>query len=264
MIPIGVYPLSEGTFTIAGDHIFVPFDHQHDHIKDRPASLLVEIQPFLVVTASDYILIDPGLGFHLANGPLQIHEALLRLNVQPTQITKVLLSHLHIDHAGGVVQQVLENGEWKWLPTFPNATYYFQQQEWDFAQQKGYPSYDINRLNALREQGHCKVMQGDEWISTYIEASICGGHTPYHQVFKIHSNNTIYFYGGDVVPQFSQLQRKFVAKYDYDGALAAELRKAYAKQAVQENWVCLFFHDIRTPYCKITETHGTYKASAAN
>jgi glyoxylase-like metal-dependent hydrolase (beta-lactamase superfamily II) len=256
----GVYPLSEGTYTIAGDHVFVPFNQATDNFKDRPASLLVEIQPFLIVTSKDLIIIDPGLGFTTSTGQLQIHENLNKLGISAADITKVLLSHLHIDHTGGVVEQVIQNGSWQWQPAFPNATYYFQQQEWEYAMSKSYPSYDVLRLEQMKANTKHVVLAGDTVIDDYIQFEICGGHTPFHQVIKIKDQGIIYFFGGDVVPQFSQVQRRFVAKYDVDGVKSAALRKAYAEQALQERWICLFFHDLRTPYCKIGIQDGMYSA----
>lgn len=256
MIEKGVYPLSEGTYTIAGDHIFVPFDLATDDIRDRPASLLVEIQPFLVVTDTDKIIIDPGLGLSLSDGRLHIYHLLERLGLQASDITKVLLSHLHLDHTGGVVHQVIENGKWTFTPSFPNATYYWQASEWEYAFKKGSPSYPIERLEAMRMKAKHVILEGDSLIDSYIEAKISGGHTPTHQTFLIHTKEAKYFFGGDVVPQFSQMQRKFVAKYDFDGKLAAELRQAFTDRAIAEDWLCLFFHDIRKPFCKVKRVDG--------
>ena len=97
-----IIPLSEGTFTIDKTKIFVPFDTEEDELNARPiGSLLVEVQPFLVITQKDIILIDAGLGFY-KQGKLQLHQSLAEHGINPEDITKVLLSHLHKDHAGGV------------------------------------------------------------------------------------------------------------------------------------------------------------------
>ncbi|MEI9935557.1 MAG: hypothetical protein WDM71_12085 [Ferruginibacter sp.] len=46
---------------------------------------------------------DTGLGFKAENGTLQIHQNLLNNNINPLDVTKVLQSHLHKDHSGGIV-----------------------------------------------------------------------------------------------------------------------------------------------------------------
>jgi glyoxylase-like metal-dependent hydrolase (beta-lactamase superfamily II) len=97
-----VIPLSEGAFTIDKTKLFVPFDTGRDDLQQRPVgSLLVEIQPFVVVTTDDIIVIDTGLGFE-TGGQLQIHANLGAAGIDPGKVTKVLLSHLHKDHAGGI------------------------------------------------------------------------------------------------------------------------------------------------------------------
>ncbi len=56
-----IIPLSEGSFTIDKTKVFVPFNTATEILNSRPiGSLLVEIQPFLVVTKNDRILIDTG------------------------------------------------------------------------------------------------------------------------------------------------------------------------------------------------------------
>src|SRR5881392_752137 len=97
-----IIPLSEGAFTIDKTKFFVPFDIGKDDLQKRAVgSLLVEIQPFVIVTADDVLLLDTGLGFE-QEGMLQIHRNLMNAGINPSEITKVLVSHLHKDHAGGI------------------------------------------------------------------------------------------------------------------------------------------------------------------
>ena len=67
-----IIPLSEGTFTIDKTKLFVPFDDVKDNLASRSAgSLLVEIQPFVVITSKDILLLDTGLGFEKNGQRLQ-------------------------------------------------------------------------------------------------------------------------------------------------------------------------------------------------
>ena len=96
-----IYPLSEGSFTIDQTKVFVPFDTASENLQNRPkGSLLVEIQPFLVVTEQDIILFDTGLGYFNNAGILQLHDNLMQIGIDPSSVTKVFMSHLHKDHAG--------------------------------------------------------------------------------------------------------------------------------------------------------------------
>ena len=99
-----IFPLSEGAFSIDSTKIFIPFNKKDEDIQNRPVgSLLVEVQPFCVVTSKDILLFDTGLGFTNNDGVLQLHQNLLDNGIQPGDVTKVLLSHLHKDHSGGLV-----------------------------------------------------------------------------------------------------------------------------------------------------------------
>ncbi len=71
-----IIPLSEGSFTIDKSKVFVPINTETEALQSRPVgSLLVEIQPFVVVTKKDIILIDTGLGYTNTDGQLQLHES---------------------------------------------------------------------------------------------------------------------------------------------------------------------------------------------
>ena len=106
-----IIPLSEGTFTIDKTKLFVPFDEDKDSLQERTAgSLLVEIQPFVVITSKDILLLDTGLGFE-KNGTLQLHQNLMDAGINPSEVTKVLLSHLHKDAVADTDEPVAAGGE---------------------------------------------------------------------------------------------------------------------------------------------------------
>lgn len=244
-----IIPLSEGSFTIDATKKFVPFDIQKDDLQQRPSgSLLVEIQPFAIITAKDIIVIDTGLGFNNPDGTLQIHQNLLNNGIGPLEVTKVLLSHLHKDHAGGIYKrdEILKQ---KFL-SFPNAIYYVHANEIEFAFQKGAPSYHIEDFEGLQHNEQVVLLQGDGKIDDYISYQLTGAHSKYHQVFWIEEDGQKIFYGGDVAPQLQQMKNKFIAKYDLDGRKSMELRKQWWQQAEVENWTLLFYHDIKTPVYK--------------
>ena len=239
-----IIPLSEGAFTVDKTKQFIPFDLEKDKLQDRNAgSLLVEIQPFVIVTSKDILLLDTGLGFTNANGVLQIHQNLLNNGIDPADVTKVLLSHLHKDHSGGISQQ--KNGER--VLSFPNASYYINKQELDFAFENVKSSYIIEDFEILRNSSQAKFLEGDGIIENYIKYEVTGAHSPHHQAFWIEENGEKIFFGGDVVPQLQQMKNKFVAKYDYDGKKAMQLRQQWKEQGEAEGWIFLFYHDIKSP-----------------
>jgi glyoxylase-like metal-dependent hydrolase (beta-lactamase superfamily II) len=239
-----IYPLSEGSFTIDKTKIFVPFNEEKDNLQQRPTgSLLVEVQPFLIAINNDIILIDAGLGFSY-HQQLQLIHNLQNIGYTASNITKVLMSHLHKDHAGGIS---VRNNLGSYQLAFPNATYFVQQQEFATAMNIGFPSYMTEELECLQNNPQVQWLHGNGRIENYIDYEITGGHSMYHQVFTIHTNNGKIFFGGDDAPQLQQMKSKFVAKYDYDGKKCMELRNLWWQKGATENWTYLFYHDIKTP-----------------
>lgn len=244
-----VFPLSEGEFTIGHDKEFVPFNQERDILTDRPTgSLLVEIQPFLVVTDRDVIILDTGLGYHV-DGELQIHTNLRAHGYEPEDVTKVLMSHLHKDHAGGVVYRdkdgLVKN-------TFPKAAYYVYRPEAAFALEKDSPSFQADQIEPLLTSPQVNWLEDEQGvIDGYIKYFHSGGHSPQHIVFLIEDGADKIFFGGDEAPQLKQMKMKYVAKYDYDGKKAMQLREQYAEQGRAENWQFLFYHDVATPVAKL-------------
>jgi len=240
-----IFPLSEGAFTIDHTKVFVPFDVQKDNLQDRPrGSLLVEIQPFLIVTDIDVILLDTGLGFS-TNGVAQLYENLAVHGFSSHDITKVLMSHLHRDHAGGLTIQ--DPYQSTWHLAFPNAVHYIHHKELEFALYGKNVSYDAEKLQVFEGNDKVVLLQDEGLIEGYIRHQFSGGHSPFHQVFWIMEGNEIVFFGGDEAPQLQQMKTKFVAKYDYDGKKAMALRQVWWDQAKAEQWTILFYHDITTP-----------------
>ncbi len=237
-----IIPLSEGSFTVDQTKKFLPFSLIKDDLQRRAkGSLLVEIQPFAVVTSKDILVLDTGLGFSEANGELQIHNNLAANGIAPGDVTKVLLSHLHKDHAGGIATP--DNKQ----PAFPNAMYYINRNEWNFALENESSSYATEQFECLKNSPHLVLTDVKGRIDDYIHFEVTGGHSPYHQVFLIGEDGEKIFFGGDVAPQLQQMRSRFKAKYDYDGTKAMELRMKWWQEGEKEKWIFLFYHDIKYP-----------------
>lgn len=242
-----IIPLSEGAFSIDKTKVFVPFNKDADDLQERAVgSLLVEVQPFVIVTGKDIILLDTGLGFSNADGVLQIHQNLVNNGINPLDVTKVLLSHLHKDHAGGAAKE--DSMLKKQYLSFPNATYFVNKQELSYAMETGKPSFTPDEFAILTTAENVSVVEGAGVIDGYIRYETTGAHSPYHMVFWIEEDGQIVFFGADVAPQLQQMKSRFVAKYDYDGKKCMELRTQWWQRAQQEHWTMLFYHDIKTPF----------------
>jgi glyoxylase-like metal-dependent hydrolase (beta-lactamase superfamily II) len=252
---MNVFPLAEGTYSVDLSKTFIPFDPGINRMSDRPASLVVDIVPFLIATKNELVVVDPGLGFLNAHGTPVIHEAIRKTGFQPGEVTLVLLSHLHKDHTGGLM--FMKEGIEKQM--FPRAKIYCQEKEIDFAfSKRNSPSYEFDKLEFLLRSQQLNYLNGSGKLDDEISFEVCGGHTPHHQVFHF-SGEENFFFGGDVVPQASQLIRRFIAKYDFDGKRSAEKRTEFAQRGNREGWNFLFFHDAKIPVGKVESSGDRFR-----
>ncbi|NIN00339.1 MAG: MBL fold metallo-hydrolase, partial [candidate division Zixibacteria bacterium] len=99
----------------------------------------LDINLLLIKTDGENILIDVGMGDVLSGRQRKmfgveassaLEEHLSEHNLTPEDINLVLLTHLHADHAGGVIKLDREGRK---LPRFPNARYVAQLREWEEA-----------------------------------------------------------------------------------------------------------------------------------
>lgn len=238
-----IIPLSEGSFTVDASKKFIPFNSSEDETTARSkGSLLVEIQPFAIVTGKDVIILDTGLGLRDESGQLQLFKNLLNAGIKPAAVTKVLITHLHKDHCGGLINPFTNT------PGFENARYYMQQREIDFAREQGAPSYNTEVPDIIINSEQLVTLKEDKGeIDGYIHYEVTGAHSKFHQVFWIKDENEVAFFGADDAPQLYQMKHRFAAKYDYDGKKAMQLRGHWWKRGRQEGWKFLFYHDIKTP-----------------
>ncbi|MBP2619216.1 glyoxylase-like metal-dependent hydrolase (beta-lactamase superfamily II) [Chryseobacterium jejuense] len=234
-----IIPLKEGNFSASKTKDFTLLTEEN---FDAVTGIKMSVQPFLIITENDYILLDAGIGWKNEAGSTIVSEILERENIRPEQITKLLLSHLHKDHIEGAV--TLTDGGYK--ATFPNAQIYIQKRELDFAMEnKGNPSFNFDILEKLIQLPHIIWMNDDKGqISDEISYEVVGGHTPFMQVFWIRENEETVFYGADDLPQASYLKYHLAYKSDFDGRTAMELRLLWEKEARENNWKLLLYHDL--------------------
>lgn len=234
-----IITLKEGNFVASALKEFKPFTE-----KSTDTGLKMAIQPFLIITANDVILLDLGLGI-VDNGKPLIHDLLENHNILPEQITKVLVSHFHKDHIEGIGYF---DGD-IFIQNFPDAKIYIQKRELDFAlQQKNNPSYNFDVLNQLENFPNIEWLESDKGeITNEIFYEVSAGHSPFHQVFWIKENNEITFYGADDLPQEAYLKLHVAYKTDYDGKQAMESRKKWEQEAKEQHWKVLLYHDMKKP-----------------
>lgn len=234
-----IIPLKEGNFSTSKTKDFTLLTEEN---FETAKGIRMSVQPFLIMTEKDCILLDAGIGWKNKNGIPVISEILESEKINPDQITKLLLSHLHKDHMEGAVKHTDSGFE----ATFPNAQIYIQKRELEFAMEnKGNPSFDFGLLDQLIQLPNIVWMNDDKGqITEEISYEVVGGHTPFMQVFWIRENEETVFYGADDLPQASYLKYHVAYKSDFDGRKAMELRIKWEKEARENHWKILLYHDL--------------------
>jgi glyoxylase-like metal-dependent hydrolase (beta-lactamase superfamily II) len=233
-----IFTLGEGSYSVDSTKKFIPFNPETDNFRERPASLFIHVNPFLIETKTDLILLDAGLGFKNTHDDLILHQNIRNAGFDPEDVTLVLMSHLHFDHSGGLV--VEHNGRLQ--PSFPQAEHLIQEEEWKTGLSGRSSSYHKEIFEALQDSVKLTLVNGDGEFKPGIRYQLSGGHSPNHQVLWMEMEGQKVFFGGDELPEPEQLIRKFIAKYDYNGRKAMELRDEYGRKAAAEKWTCLFYH----------------------
>ncbi|MEM8558270.1 MAG: MBL fold metallo-hydrolase [Bacteroidota bacterium] len=248
-----IHALPEGRFTVGVDKVFVPYA---DGDPPRPGTLFVAISPFLVRTPNDTLLLDAGLGeYAVGRGTDFLLEGLARHGVTREAVTKVLLSHLHFDHAGGCVATVHNEAR----PTFPNAEYVVQRGELTAPYEGTSDEARARVVEALDREGQLLLVEGDGFLTDEIEHVHTGGHSRDHQLYRLHTAGLVVLFGGDVVPTPGQVQRRFVAKYDHDGARSQDWRTRLAQEAALDGHLALFYHSTEALAGFIDEVAGGFR-----
>jgi glyoxylase-like metal-dependent hydrolase (beta-lactamase superfamily II) len=255
-----IFVLGEGSYSVDVTKKFIPFNPDLDNPKDRPGSLFIHVNPFLVKMEHDLILFDAGLGFKDTRDELLLHQHIRNAGFEPEEVTLVLMSHLHYDHSGGLV--VEHNGRLE--PSFPQAEHVVQKGEWDFAITEKSSSYHREIFEALEGSVQITLVEGSGDLKPGISYQLSGGHCPFHQVWRLTENHDKCFFGGDELPEPEQLVRKFIAKYDHDGRKAMQLREEYGKMAAQEGWTCLFYHAKAGAVGTVKQEHEQFAVTAVD
>src|SRR5205823_409620 len=138
----------------------------------------------------EVLLIDSGNGTKLGPKEQEIFAldpaitllgSLAGLGVRAEAVTLVLYTHLHMDHCGG---GTIAGPDGAAVPTFPNARYCVQRQEWEDAltnRSTMRVSYRPENLLPLHESGQLQLLDGDTELLPGIRTIVTGGHTRAHQ-----------------------------------------------------------------------------------
>jgi len=263
-----ICPVPTGLFGLDGGAMFGTVPKvlwQKSNPPDEQNRIQMEARALLLKSDKKNILIDTGNGSDFVakygeklggkfaemygidkNGP-SLLSSLKSHGLKPEDITEVILTHLHFDHAGGATTE--KDG--KLVPTFPNAIYYVQRKNLEVADKPNLrekASYFQANFQPLLDNNCLVLVDGDVTnLLPGISVKVSNGHTQGHQVVIIEDDNQALFYCGDVVPTSSHVRLAWVMGYDLSPMTLIEEKQKLLERAVSKPTTYLYFeHD---PYC---------------
>lgn len=218
---IEVIPVSDGVAKLPKTYFPNADWSAHESLFGADGTMHLPIGCFLVRTGDQTVLVDAGLGPRdldwLVGGELP--AALAAHGVTPADIDIVVCTHLHLDHAGWIV----DDGK----PFFPNATIRFGAADWQRWVDEAHPKDPVrNAMLLLDEQHRLEAIDEDgATIAPGITARAAPGHTLGQHLLVISSGDERVMLLGDAVTCPVQLSEEdWEGMSDMDPALARRTR----------------------------------------
>lgn len=224
-----------------------------------------------VETAHDRILIETGIGDkwspkHAAMYGItrrrSLSDSLFAITgVKAEEITIVVNTHLHFDHAGGNTR--FDDTGGSVVATFPNARYLVSRAEYESAESpndRDRASYLAENWRPLRASGQLELMDAEYEVAPGLTMKTIPGHSRTMQCAHLERDGQILFGFADLVPTRAHLRASWIMGYDLFPVDTLESKKRLLPQAARENWLCLFYHDPDAPLCRLVEEDGKLRA----
>ncbi|MEM8569434.1 MAG: MBL fold metallo-hydrolase [Pseudomonadota bacterium] len=196
--------------------------------------------PTIVNTGTELVLFDTGLN---AEGT---GEALAEAGYNPSDVDKVVITHMHGDHIGGL----LNNG----APTYANASHHTGQIEFDHWATAGAEGFETN-VRPIAEQ--FSFLEDGSSVSSGITAMAAFGHTPGHMTYMIESGGQQLLLIADLAnhPVWSLGYPDWEVRFDMDKTAAAASRRRVLGMLAAERMPFIGYH-MPFPALGFVETRG--------
>jgi glyoxylase-like metal-dependent hydrolase (beta-lactamase superfamily II) len=213
---------------------------------DEHGTVPVGVNCALVRSGDRLVLLDTGGGATLAAERGQncgnLIQALASIGTAPGDIDTVVISHAHWDHAGGAS---VKDGD-RWVPTFPNASYYLWRGEWEYWMNPDLPdrpAFLDDVMPPLVEHGRLELADGEIDVAPGVRLLATPGHTPGHLAVALTSGSEMGVYTGDMFHHPAQIEHpEWSPLFDVLPDLSAETRRAMFERVRRERLVMFTAH----------------------
>ena len=239
-------------------------------------------------TGKERVLIETGIGEKWTEKETKIYgifrerpfaETLLeRTGCRPEDITLVVNTHLHFDHAGGNTinsSQLPVAGDQPAsgiphsaipIPQFKNARYLVSAKELEHADnphERDRASYLPENWRPIIETGQLEPMPDDYEPIRGLKLQTIRGHSETMQTWRLDRGGQTMYGFADLIPTRHHVSLPWIMGYDLYPTETLAFKKAILPQAVEEEWLCLFYHDFEHPLCRLAATDNRIEAVLA-
>jgi glyoxylase-like metal-dependent hydrolase (beta-lactamase superfamily II) len=223
-----------------------------------------------IETAAERILIETGIGEKWSARHAEMYgitrkrtfaDSLRSIaGVGPEDITIVINTHLHFDHAGGNTRL---NSQGQAVSAFPNARYFVSEDEVEHAEapsERDRASYLTENWRPMVASGQLKLKEANYEVVPGLRMETFAGHNRSMQCWRLDAGEQTMFGFADLVPMQAHVPFAWIMGYDLYPVETLEVKKRLLPQAAREGWACLFYHDPDEPLCSLIEENGKLRA----
>ena len=240
--------------------------------REAPSDALNRIdmvtRSLLLCSDERKILIDTGNGtkweekyreiYNIDTSRYNIDNSLTKYGFNADDITDIICTHLHFDHAGGNTK--IDDGTI--VPTFPNAKYWVTKEHWDLANhpsQKDSGSFIEHDWKVLAENGMIETVNGNEPFIKGIDSYITQGHTAGLLHPMISDGTKTLFYGADIFPLAAHISIPWVMAYDVQPVVTMKEKEILLPKMQDEEWILFLEHDLKIQACTVHQDGKHFK-----
>ena len=260
---------SDGIFRLDGGAMFgvvpkVLWEKQKP--PDELNRVAMDMNCLLIRDGTHVVLVETGAGPKLSDkqkrnfgvdAPPRLLDELAAHGVRPDEVTLVVNTHLHFDHAGG--NTYLKDG--RIVPTFPRASYVLQRLEWLDANEpneRTRGSYLPDDFAPLEAAGKLELIDEAVEILPGIRLDRIQGHTRGTQTVRITDGKETLFFSSDFMPDRHHLPLPWIPSQDLYPLDTLAAKKVILPRAIAEGWIVAFTHDVPR-FGRVTEHEGRYR-----